>query len=96
MPSITAFLGNHEAGLFFSEYPVNINTSSDALGRAYAYINMLGDLAEHRSTQSAQSVSTPMVARDMLTIVNALVREKLQYWGFSFVMMILTSFSKQV
>ena len=32
-----------------------------------------------------ERVSAPLVARDMLIIVNALGQKKLQYWGFSYV-----------
>ena len=43
----------------------------------------LGDLAAERMQGVAEHVSTPVVARDMLNIVEALGHEKLQYWGFS-------------
>jgi len=83
-PSVTAFEGDNDAGHFFFSYPININTSSDALGRAHAYSNILGDMVKNKSALVAQFVSTPMVARDMLSIVNALGHERLQYWGFSY------------
>ena len=37
----------------------------------------------------AERMSTPLVARDMLSIVEALGQDKLQYWGISYVFMSL-------
>lgn len=45
---------------------------------------LIGDISKARSEKVAAHVSTPAVARDMLTIVKAHGREKIQYWGFSY------------
>lgn len=60
-----------------------MNASPAALGRLHTVAQYLGDLALERSEKVASHVSTPAVARDMLSIVRAAGQEKLQYWGFS-------------
>lgn len=68
-----------------SEIPL-WNTSIDAITRMYARSKILGSLADARVKHAASHVSTALVARDMLSITRALGREKLQYWGFSWVL----------
>lgn len=60
------------------------NASVDALGRQYALAQLLGKLSYDRTRHVAEHVSTPVSARDMLTIMRAHGREKLQYWGYSY------------
>lgn len=62
----------------------SFNASPSALGRAYAFVHNLGDMALKRAEKVARHVSTPVVARDMLSIAQAAGQDKLQYWGFSF------------
>lgn len=72
-----------EAGTLLTQYEGSVNASPAALGRTYAFAQNLGSLALRRAEKVAQHVSTPVVARDMLSIINAAGQEKLQYWGFS-------------
>lgn len=62
---------------------MSLNASSSALGEAYVRAQILGNLVQERDRFVAERVSTPTVARDMLSIVQAAGEEKLQYWGFS-------------
>lgn len=82
-PTFYAFPDKNEAGLFYIDFPMNTNTSVDALGKAYAYSDILGAKMEQSSRNVTEFVSTPVVARDMLSISKAMGYEKLQYWGFS-------------
>jgi hypothetical protein len=77
------FMDAGEAAELFSTYAYNANESDSALGRDFAIIEILNDLASVRVKQIAESVGTPAVARDMLSIVEAFGQEKLQYWGIS-------------
>ena len=62
---------------------MNVNATPASLGELLAKASLIGDIAKSRSSHVAEYVSTPNVARDMLSIVEAYGREKLQYWGFS-------------
>ena len=46
---------------------------------------MLGSVANSTAAGAAPYVSTALVARDMLTIMQAHGYDKIQYWGFSYV-----------
>ena len=59
------------------------NATSDAVGRLIGRSHIISALAEARGKDFAPYMTTALVARDMLTIVNALGQEKLQYWGIS-------------
>ena len=72
-----------EAAKFFLQFPLNLNSSPSALGEAYGRANIMAELAADRAKFVAERVSTPTVARDMLSIVKAFGQDKLQYWGFS-------------
>lgn len=65
------------------DYPNILNSSTDSLGRAYALSNILGAKLGETTRNVTEHVSTPVVARDMLTISKAMGYDKLQYWGFS-------------
>ena len=60
-----------------------LNTTNDAVGRMLARTEAFGSLAQERAANTAAHVSTATVARDMLSITNALGHDKLQYLGFS-------------
>lgn len=90
-PALSVFQDQVEASRFFLQFPLNLNTSASALGDAYAKAQIFGNLVADRSKYVAERVSTPLVARDMLSIVQAFGQDKLQYWGFSCV--ILVSFA---
>ena len=72
-----------EAAQLFSTYVSNANDSISSIGRDFALIEILNMLATDRVKTIAESVGTPAVARDMLSIVKAFGEDKLQYWGFS-------------
>ena len=59
------------------------NETKDSIGALYAASQTFGKVAEARIPDIGPFVSTPAVARDMLSIVNASGSDKLQYWGFS-------------
>ncbi|EJC98089.1 alpha/beta-hydrolase [Fomitiporia mediterranea MF3/22] len=83
-PSLTAFADRVEAGKFFSQFPLDLNASMSSLGEAYARGKILSNLVKDRARYVAERVSTPLVARDMLSIVKAFGQDKIQYWGFSY------------
>lgn len=59
------------------------NTTADAVSRFHARYSILGGIAATSAKDTAQYVSTALVARDMLSIIRTFGRDKLQYWGFS-------------
>lgn len=82
-PHLNIFETALEAGTIMAQHEGSFNASPSALGRAYAFVHNLGDMALKRAEKVAHHVSTPVVARDMLSIAHAAGQEKLQYWGFS-------------
>ncbi|KAJ6455028.1 TAP-like protein-domain-containing protein [Mycena sanguinolenta] len=68
------------------QFPVagSLNASQDAFGRTYAVAMLQSKLAAARDDGSLRFINTESTARDMLTIVRAHGREKLQYAGFSY------------
>ena len=82
-PAFAPFKDAAEAAQLFSTYSVNANESISAIGRNFALMEILDRLVNARAKEDAESVGTPAVARDMLSIVNAFGQDKLQYWGVS-------------
>ena len=72
-----------EAAQLLSMYVNNANYSVSSIGRDFALAENLDMLTADRVKAIAESVGTPAVARDMLSIVKAFGEDKLQYWGFS-------------
>ncbi|KAJ7182770.1 TAP-like protein-domain-containing protein [Mycena crocata] len=62
----------------------DLNASADALGRSWAQAQVHTRLAAERAGDFLPHINTDNTARDMLHIVEAHGREKLQYWGFSY------------
>ena len=66
-----------------------VNISADAVARMHARYSILSNLAEENASDSAKHISTALIARDMLSIVYAHGRDKLLYWGLSYVLCII-------
>lgn len=84
-PGFNVFESTIEAAKFYLEMPSSLNASSTAFSEAYVRSRLLGELAEMRAKKYASHVSTATVATDMLSIINAIGCDKLQFWGFSYV-----------
>ncbi|KAJ7858726.1 TAP-like protein-domain-containing protein [Mycena leptocephala] len=82
IPRVSFFETDMERQLWGSSTLTELNASSDALGRMWARAQVYNSLAGERG--SIQHINTDNTARDMLRIVEAHGKEKLQYWGFSY------------
>lgn len=82
-PPLSIFKSPVEAFEFYSTYPLDLNESVSSFGRMFAQAQIFGSLAADRAQKFAESVSTPAVATDMLTITRAFGHEKVNYWGAS-------------
>jgi hypothetical protein len=60
-----------------------LNSTSGLLPKSWALSQIIGQLAEARDSGALKHITTDVVARDMLRIVKAHGREKLNYWGLS-------------
>ena len=65
--------------LFASE----LHTAEDDAAKTWALASVFGKLAEDRDDGYLRHINTDQTARDMLRIVEAHGRTKIQYWGFS-------------
>ncbi|KAI5119053.1 hypothetical protein M0805_005919 [Coniferiporia weirii] len=83
-PRLSVFKTPLEAGKFYVQQELNVNATASSLGKAYAQSQILGKLTAERAGAVAEHLSTPTVARDMLSILKASGQDKLQYWGFSY------------
>lgn len=88
------FPSEPEEALFSTALQRAANETSDSLGTVFAKGQLVGKIAKARIPDIAQHVSTPTVARDMLSIVEAFGLDKLQYWGFSYVIRLHVGFTK--
>lgn len=59
------------------------NSTEDAVARIHAHYQVYGKLAEVRTRNESRYISTALVCRDMLNMMRAHGRDKIQYWGFS-------------
>ena len=59
----------------------SLDLTEQSLAKEYARAQLFGHIASSHEVSSY--MSTPVVARDMLSIVKLHGMDKLQYWGFS-------------
>ena len=61
----------------------DLHIAEDDVANKWALAMVLGQLAEDRNDGYLKHINTDQTARDMLRIVEAHGRTKIQYWGFS-------------
>ncbi|KIL59088.1 hypothetical protein M378DRAFT_276889 [Amanita muscaria Koide BX008] len=87
LPLASIFNSDAAQSTFYSRlsaYSV-MNASTNSIAEFVAGAHILGELAEAAITGGyLGNINTEFTARDMLTIVQAHGRDKLQYWGFSY------------
>ncbi|KAJ6544175.1 TAP-like protein-domain-containing protein [Mycena capillaripes] len=84
-PRVSFFESRAEREIWSSSgEKVSMNSSVDALSRAWARGVVEGQMAKERDDGSLRFINTDHTARDMLRIVQAHSFDKLQYWGFSY------------
>jgi len=64
-------------------YASDLHIAEDDVSKKWALGVVLGQLAQDRSDGYLGHINTDQTARDMLRIVEAHGRTKIQYWGFS-------------
>ncbi|KAJ3500369.1 hypothetical protein NLJ89_g9828 [Agrocybe chaxingu] len=69
------------------------NNSYEGIARTWASARLLGQLAAENDDGYLKHINTDQTARDMLRIVEAHGREKIQYWGFSYGSVLGASFA---
>jgi hypothetical protein len=65
------------------QWAENLNSSANSLYSLYGKAQIIREVAYNKLRDVSPYVGTPTVARDMMSIVKAFGRDKLQYWGFS-------------
>ena len=64
-------------------YASDLHIAEDDVANRWAYAVLLGQLAGDHDDGYLRHINTDQTARDMLRIVEAHGRTKIQYWGFS-------------
>ena len=64
-------------------YASDLHIAEDDVANKWALSSVLGQLAEDSDDGYLRHINTDQTARDMLRIVEAHGRTKIQYWGFS-------------
>lgn len=62
-----------------------LDASPDGVARAWARSKVANQVVGERQSDVLRHLNTDQTARDMLYITEAHGKEKLQYWGFSYV-----------
>jgi hypothetical protein len=76
-----AFAKSAVEGAIF--YASDLHIAEDDVTNKWALASVLGQVAEDRDDGYLRHINTDQTARDMLRIVEAHGRTKIQYWGFS-------------
>lgn len=86
-PAVSFFDTASERALWAGNELTNVGSSPAALAFNWARYQIYGRLAEERDKTKDVliHINTENTARDMLKITQAHGRDKLQYWGFSYV-----------
>ena len=84
-PRIEWFESREERTLWYQTGFKELNHSSDNVASFYARSRINGQLVQERFMDLLPYFSTAHVAQDMQRIVEAHGRDKLQFWGFSYV-----------
>lgn len=90
-PGVAWFESEIEASLWSSSGAQNTAETSEDFARMWARGQIIGQLAEERALEGISHINTENVARDMLRITEAYGYEKLQYWGFSYELIQISS-----
>jgi len=64
--------------------PTELNETTGSLSQAWATSIVVGKLAQNRTSEVLPFIHTDHTARDMMQIVKAHGREKINYWGVSY------------
>lgn len=83
-PQVFAFENSAERETWTLLEPALINASSDALSKRIARAHVINNLIKQKSGDVARHANSAVVARDMLSIVQAHGFSQLQYWGQSY------------
>ena len=79
-PRATFFKSAAERAILYAS---DVHIAEDDVANQWARASILGRLAEDRDDGYLRHINTDQTARDMLRIVEAHGRTKIQYWGFS-------------
>ncbi|KAF9544545.1 hypothetical protein CPC08DRAFT_716471 [Agrocybe pediades] len=82
-PRASFFKTDVERSLFGSDLPF-ANDSVEGISRSWARGRLMGRLAAETDDGYLRHINTDQTAHDMLRIVEAHGRSKIQYWGFSY------------
>ncbi|KAH9483235.1 Carboxylesterase A [Psilocybe cubensis] len=84
-PRISFFKTDIERHLFNYASSFLVNNSDEGIHRTLARAKLVGQLAAESDSGYLRHMNTDHTVRDMLRIVEAHGRSKIQYWGFSYV-----------
>lgn len=88
LPRVSFFETAAERALWGAGALLVLNTSAD-VAHEWARSKITNQLAGERQIDVLKHINTDQTARDMLRITEAHGKEKLQYWGFSYVPLML-------
>ena len=80
IPRVAFFKSAAEQAILFAS---DLHIAEDDVAKTWALASVFGQLAEDHDDGYLRHINTDQTARDMLRIVEAHGRTKIQYWGFS-------------